>query len=185
MKDRKDDTLLRQQLREMGQHLIALADSALGDLGNVDSPGIPMSLEKGGGIDYDDLPRLKQIALLEYKRRERRKKYFYSELFGEPAWDMLLELFVAKADGIRVSATSICIASQAPMTTALRWLEILGSRGLIVKQADMLDGRRTLIELSDDGFRIMQSHLRDCDQDNPLRSKSAQWRPYRQRAEGL
>ena len=44
-----------------------------------------------------------------------------AELFGDPAWDMLLDLTAARAEHTRVSVTSLCIASAVPPTGAPGW----------------------------------------------------------------
>jgi hypothetical protein len=43
-----------------------------------------------------------------------RARYFKRELFKDPAWDILLDLYVARADGRGISVSSACIASGAP-----------------------------------------------------------------------
>src|SRR3546814_5777917 len=57
-------------------------------------------------------------------QRQLRARFFDPALFGDPAWDMLLDLTAARAEHNRVSVTSLCIASGVPLTTALRWIEI-------------------------------------------------------------
>ena len=39
------------------------------------------------------------------------------ELFGEPAWDILLDLYIANVENKPVSVSSACIGSAAPPTT--------------------------------------------------------------------
>ena len=43
--------------------------------------------------------------------RRQRAKSFGSELFADPAWDMLLDLFLAMLQKKRISISSACIAS--------------------------------------------------------------------------
>src|SRR5688500_6420902 len=69
-------------------------------------------------------------------------------LFGEPAWDMLLDLYAAHDEKKKLSVHSVCLASAAPPSTALRWLSRLESDRLIVRTPDATDRRRTLVELT-------------------------------------
>jgi hypothetical protein len=88
------------------------------------------------------------LAQQAYFARRTRDRFFDSELFGEPAWDMLLDLFVQMNSGRTVSITSACIASCVPPTTALRWITMLVERGLVTRTTDPSDARRAFIELS-------------------------------------
>jgi DNA-binding MarR family transcriptional regulator len=96
-------------------------------------------------------------ALALYRARRARESSFgdHGDLFGEPAWDTLLDLFVAREAGRRVSVSSACIAADVPATTALRWLSLLEQRGLVERCADSGDGRRIYIGLSDTAHALM------------------------------
>jgi hypothetical protein len=63
-------------------------------------------------------------------------------VFGDPAWEMLLDLMLAKIEGRRVPVSSACIASGAPMSTALRLVGRLVDEGVLCKQPDLTDRRR-------------------------------------------
>lgn len=89
-------------------------------------------------------------------RRKRASIFNRSELFGEPAWDILLDLFIAQAEGKAVSVSSACIGSAAPATTGLRWLGILADEGLVVRENDPEDQRRVMVRLTDAGVTAME-----------------------------
>ncbi len=91
-------------------------------------------------------------------RRERDAK-FPPELFGEPAWDLLLGLFLACLEQRRVTVTNACNFAAVPPTTALRWLATLGQRGLVQRYPDPRDSRRVFVELSDFGQTLMQDQF--------------------------
>src|SRR3546814_486265 len=78
-----------------------------------------------------------------------RTRFFDGALFADPAWDMLLDLTVARAEHARVSVTSLCIASGVPPTTALRWIGQMTEAGLLERVQDESDRRRAFITLSD------------------------------------
>ena len=85
------------------------------------------------------------------RARQVRFRYFSSDIFADPAWDMLLDLTLARAERRRVSVTSLCIASGVPTTTALRWIKLLELSGLVERVEDETDRRRTFVVLSDRG----------------------------------
>jgi DNA-binding MarR family transcriptional regulator len=74
-------------------------------------------------------------------------------LFGEPCYDMLLDLAAHDSKGHQVSITSACVASHAPPTTALRYIETLEGVGMVERRQDPLDGRRRYLLLTDTGTR--------------------------------
>lgn len=83
------------------------------------------------------------------RQRQLRARFFDGELFADPAWDMLLDLTAARAEHVRVSVTSLCIASGVPPTTALRWIGQLNEVGLVERVEDETDRRRAFITLTD------------------------------------
>ena len=90
------------------------------------------------------------------RRLLRRQLVGAADLFGEPAWDMLIDLFIHEGEEKAVSTSSLCIASGLPMTSALRLLQRLCDAGLVTREPDRLDGRRNFIRLSPDlGYRLM------------------------------
>lgn len=103
---------------------------------------------------------LSRLAKEEFDERLRRRQFLDADLLGEPGWDMLLDLFVHGVAGMRISTTSVCIASGVPTTTALRWVELLVSKGLVTRMPDPQDRRRTWITLSDAGYDLMGNYLK-------------------------
>lgn len=82
------------------------------------------------------------------KRRAREQMFGNSDLFADPAWDLLIDLFIAYEEGQQVSVSSACIAAAVPGTTALRWINVLESRGHIARENDPYDARRIFIALT-------------------------------------
>lgn len=93
------------------------------------------------------------------RSRRLRGQYFASELFADPAWDMLLDLFAAELERRRVSVSSLCIAAAVPPTTALRWIGTLHDAGLFERHADPSDRRRAYIALSEKGLSGMRGYI--------------------------
>ncbi|NKJ43856.1 MULTISPECIES: MarR family transcriptional regulator [unclassified Novosphingobium] len=90
-----------------------------------------------------------------YAGRRRRERFLAADLFGEPTWDILLDLYIAAGEGRRVPTTSACIGANVPPTTALRWLRILEARALVEREDDGRDGRRTFVCLTARGMAAM------------------------------
>lgn len=114
-------------------------------------------------VDVDAIARRERMALTLarefYAGRRRRARYLSADLFGEPTWDILLDLYVAAREGRRVPTTSACIGAHVPPTTALRWLRILEMRGLVEREDDGRDGRRTFVRLTERGSTVMEAFL--------------------------
>ena len=91
--------------------------------------------------------------------RRARDAFLPAHLFADPAWDMLLELYAAELDQVRMSTSNLCDASAVPATTALRWISTLENEGLIERQSDPLDARRIFVRLSSHGVGSMEAYF--------------------------
>lgn len=101
------------------------------------------------------------IAEASYVSRRRRDRFFPGTLFGEPAWDILLDLFLQGQRGVPVSISSACLAGGTAPTTGLRWLSVLEDNGLVERERNTSDGRMSWIRLSRKGTEQMQAYLAD------------------------
>ena len=113
------------------------------------------------GASNDDLRRVGMQAQLirkVQKARWRRKDFLNSSLFGEPAWDMMLELFASAAEQKRVTIGDLCAASRVPATTALRWIEVLLKEELATRRPDPLDARRVHVEITPTAYAAMRDY---------------------------
>lgn len=93
------------------------------------------------------------------RSRANRLKFVPAHLMADPAWDMLLELYYAEFAQRRVSVTGLCIASNVPATTALRWTKTLENEGLTSRAGDPLDSRRYFITLTEAGQNAMDGYF--------------------------
>ncbi|GEO00974.1 hypothetical protein NSE01_28060 [Novosphingobium sediminis] len=93
------------------------------------------------------------------RQRQLRARFFEGDLFADPAWDMLLDLTAARAEHVRVSVTSLCIASGVPPTTALRWIGQMTDAGLLQRVDDETDRRRAFITLTDKAADAMARYF--------------------------
>ncbi len=82
------------------------------------------------------------------QERRLRTAFLDGSLFGEPVWDLLLDLYVSEDAGKPVSVSSACIAAGVPATTALRYIETMLSAGLIRRESSSTDRRTCYVQLT-------------------------------------
>jgi len=93
------------------------------------------------------------------RARRMRSRFFDAELFADPAWDMMLDLFEAELLHRRVAVSSLCVAAAVPATTALRWLKAMTEKGVFIRRNDPMDGRRVYVELSSETSQALRRYF--------------------------
>lgn len=154
--ERGDDSL---QLRRMREEVSRIARALASVAGGEERPLAPPPAPPAGKPAIEDEPGAALLRQL-IRARRLRDQFFKPSLFADPAWDMLLDLMLARMEGRTVAVSSLCIAAAVPPTTALRWIKWLVDDGLFVRTADPLDGRRVFIDLSEAGTLAMMRYLR-------------------------
>ena len=102
-----------------------------------------------------------QLAVSLYDlRRKRDAAAERKGLFGEPGWDILLDLYIAEQRRAVLQVFSVCIDASVPSTTILRWIARLEREELIYRVADTTDARRRYVRLTDAGRDLMRSVFR-------------------------
>ena len=81
--------------------------------------------------------------------RRLRSDLLGSNLFSDPAWDLLLALFLAELRQHRLTTSQLTKATSTSTTSALRWLDALERQGWILRRRAPLDGRKLFVELSE------------------------------------
>ncbi|MDB5701148.1 MAG: hypothetical protein JWL66_1347 [Sphingomonadales bacterium] len=152
---------LADEVARIATTLAELAGSPLSSGGDAFSDGLIGY--RAGPVPAPSLPKILKVSVGDIRgmirARRLRDKFFPADLFGEAAWDMLLDLMVAQVEGTQVAVSSLCIASAVPPTTALRAIRGMTERGLFVRVADHNDKRRIFIELSSATADAMRSYL--------------------------
>jgi hypothetical protein len=128
--------LTRQQLEQM---LLAIG---------ADQQGLVSETSRADTADAGiSIAVKKAMDLIEITKR-RSRLVSAANLFADPAWFILLDLFVRQHQGLKTSVSSACHASFSPVTTALRHIAILTERNIIQRQYDPVDHRRVYLELT-------------------------------------
>lgn len=106
-----------------------------------------------------DSQMLRRIGEAILEDRRKRSLIFNPSMFGEPAWELLLNLFVLDWDGPRLTVGGLAEVAKIPMTTALRWLGYLEAQNLVQRREHPNDARTAFISLTDSGRAAMKNYL--------------------------
>ena len=114
-----------------------------------DEPGAPIGGSASGRLAQDvEFPLdLIQMAKRIKAIRESRGALLEPTLFGEPAWNILLALYVAAGERYALSISALCAESGAPATTAARSIKRLLELDMVRRVPNPSDSRSTYIEL--------------------------------------
>ena len=104
-----------------------------------------------------------EIARSIYKSRLDRLSFLDEDLLGEPAWNILLYLFIVNGTGKTTYISELCSAANAPQSVAARWISILEKRGLIVNWTDEEGLKELKISLSNKGVNQLTEYFRHID----------------------
>ena len=117
-----------------------------------DPPSLDPAPARAGGTAADagehKLERLEAALRIMRMRSLRDRMLGQTIHFADPAWDLLLDLYVAELRGPRLSVSDACVGARVPATTALRWLDHLHRAGAIERIPDPRDKRRVMLQLT-------------------------------------
>jgi DNA-binding MarR family transcriptional regulator len=101
------------------------------------------------------------VATAWQRANEARRQAFTQgeRLFADPAWEILLELYIRWSAGSPTSVSRACAAAKVPHSTSLRWLKILLDEGLIDRIDDPDDRRRSFVELTAEAREKIEAAL--------------------------
>lgn len=102
---------------------------------------------------------LQKFARSILRARQKRQEFMDSSKFGDPTWDILLDLTSAALEGRSVPVLSASAAANVPMTTALRHVTKLVEGDMVKRWDDPGDKRRSLLALEDHALESMILYL--------------------------
>jgi hypothetical protein len=107
-----------------------------------------------------DVPLVDRARAI-YAARRRRDAMLgtASQFFHDPAWDIMLDLFIQTEDQQIVSVSSACVGACVAHTTALRCLKAMERKGVVSFRHDPFDKRRRFVSLTVETHRRIVSWL--------------------------
>jgi len=147
-------------LRAIAPNLLAVAREIEAD--EATSGSLILSGAKQPRRGVVDKAALLERAGQSYINRRNRRRFFPAELFGEPAWDLLLDLFRARLEDRMITVTSACLGADVPVSTALRWIGVLEAQGLVERSRNISDSRSTWVRLTDHATKAMAAYTESC-----------------------
>lgn len=100
------------------------------------------------------------IARTVLDMRRSRKQFMPASLFHEPAWEILLSLYIAQEDRRVLFVKNLVQDIEAPVTTSQRWIDQLAHMKLVDRSTDPDDRRRSEVSLSAQGRTMLEAYLR-------------------------
>ena len=91
---------------------------------------------------------------------QQRACYLPADLFSDPAWGMLLEIFQAEVEKRRATISRLCKASGVSTTSAVRWLKALEDHDLVIRKVDHSDGAE-FAELTPKASEALRRYFRN------------------------
>lgn len=127
------------------EHLLRLSD----EVGRIAGTLARLSAEAEADTPIDlENPIDPDLVMSVVRARRMRAHFFDADLFADPAWDMMLELFHAELTHRRVTVSTLAASAAVPATTALRWIDNLVKHDICARRDDPMDGRRVYVELT-------------------------------------
>lgn len=98
-------------------------------------------------------------ARIVLESRRRRFRYFKRSMFGEPAWDMLLVLYITEPTEGRQSISRLAELVETPISTTARWIDYLERERLVEREPHPTDKRAIYIRLVAKGRDLLDAYL--------------------------
>ncbi len=113
-------------------------------------------------IDNSEKPRLladphhlARIAAYALHWRRRQRSLFPPAVFRESCWDIMLLCFTSQLEGRPICVKQVGGQLAESHTALLRRIDELEEAGMLQRQRDALDGRRTMLRLTAAGTAAM------------------------------
>ena len=145
-------TFTERDIREAARllALIASMDEAQ------DSAGVPKVDRPASSADREVLL---SRAKKQFRDRQLRRQFCNRAIFGEPAWDTLLVLYISEFFGRRLTVGRLVDWIEAPLSTTQRWIAYLEKERLVAKEGHPDDRRMAYVRLLDKGRAILDDYF--------------------------
>ena len=109
--------------------------------------------------DQSENQELLARAKLILSSRRLRTRHFNPAIFGEPAWEILLVLYITDSSGGRQTLGKLTDWIETPPTSVLRWVGYLEKERFLERQPHPNDRRITFLRLLPKGREAMNAYL--------------------------
>ncbi|WP_091143540.1 MarR family winged helix-turn-helix transcriptional regulator [Novosphingobium sp. CF614] len=106
---------------------------------------------------------LPNLALNQYLLRRKRDDLFKSDIFSDPAWDILLDIYISEKAGKAASVASTCAAARVPVSTGSRWITILVQNGYVARLDDPANAESALLSLTSTAHQALDTLFPPCE----------------------
>jgi hypothetical protein len=131
------------EVRAMAHQLMAWADYLL----TRPAPGRELSAEEKHELVLAAAHAMRDTGALRAR--------LFDMPFGNPNWDVMLDLFIRDANGYRVTADQLALGGEVAAATVHCCLDVLAARGLIERTPDRFDSNVKWLSLSPVGKQAM------------------------------
>lgn len=152
---------IEKVLAELSRSMGTLEQGRIGEQGKVSAAPSPDAAGKSAFIDSQLSEKMMRLntAIAWIRARKHRDQAFGDDLFFDPAWSILLELYVHHRQQVATSITLLCQSVKIPPSTGLRWIALMEKRGLITREADPFDKRRSYARLTPEAIERVERAL--------------------------
>lgn len=137
-------TNLQEEIGKVARRLDELA-VALGDSGR-------RPANDAVGVSHECVAKL-------IEARRSRARYLPADLFFDPVWDILLELFRAELASETAAYPSICAAAAISPSTAARYIKLLEKLRLIVRREEQEQSDRITVGLTPEAIGALRRYF--------------------------
>lgn len=86
--------------------------------------------------------------LLKWSRLKAQYLNLGTGLFSDSCWDMCLDIYICDLKDERITVSSVAHSSGIPMTTAMRYINVMSEEGLLEKTPNPSDNRMIFVSTS-------------------------------------
>jgi DNA-binding MarR family transcriptional regulator len=102
---------------------------------------------------------LHAVADRLYSERRRRERHFPQGLFKEPAWDLMLALFIAREEGRELDLIQACEVAGVTPGAGRSLLAKMESEGLVARAKSNRNRKRQTVALTKHSIERLSDYL--------------------------
>ena len=142
--------LTRPELRDSIDEIARRLDELLRAMADVAPPAEARADLQAAGLD---------TARRFWRARRERDRIFGTALAPDPAWDILLDLFIAAGEGREVTVASVSAATVLPPPLVLRCIAHLAEARLVTCQAQTSSEKIMFLTLTERAVAMIAEYL--------------------------